>query len=53
VTLAVVTGASRGEGKGIAIALGQPGANVYVPWAARRSVIPACTDTERPDPGGP
>ena len=29
--VAVVTGASRGVGKGIAIALGEAGATVYVP----------------------
>ncbi|MFE6163995.1 SDR family NAD(P)-dependent oxidoreductase [Streptomyces sp. NPDC056486] len=35
--VAVVTGASRGAGKGIALALGQPGATVYVTGRSRRS----------------
>jgi Dehydrogenases with different specificities (related to short-chain alcohol dehydrogenases) len=35
--VAVVTGASRGAGKGIAIALGQSGATVYVTGRSRRS----------------
>ncbi|WP_027944599.1 SDR family NAD(P)-dependent oxidoreductase [Amycolatopsis taiwanensis] len=34
--VAVVTGASRGAGKGIALALGQPGATVYVTGRTRR-----------------
>jgi len=35
--IAVVTGASRGAGKGIAIALGETGATVYVTAAALRT----------------
>jgi NAD(P)-dependent dehydrogenase (short-subunit alcohol dehydrogenase family) len=35
--VAVVTGASRGAGKGIALALGQSGATVYVTGRSRRS----------------
>jgi len=35
--IAVVTGASRGAGKGIAIALGEAGATVYVTGAAWRT----------------
>jgi NAD(P)-dependent dehydrogenase (short-subunit alcohol dehydrogenase family) len=43
-TIAVVTGASRGAGKGIAIALGQSGATVYVTGRSRQP-------TDSPDGG--
>jgi NAD(P)-dependent dehydrogenase (short-subunit alcohol dehydrogenase family) len=36
-SVAVVTGASRGAGKGIALALGQAGATVYVTGRSRSS----------------
>ena len=36
-TVAVVTGASRGAGKGIAVALGRTGATVYVTGRSRNA----------------
>jgi NAD(P)-dependent dehydrogenase (short-subunit alcohol dehydrogenase family) len=51
--VAVVTGASRGVGRGIALALGDCGATVYVTGRSTRSPAAAAPDAAAPDAAAP
>ena len=47
--VAIVTGASRGAGKGIAIGLGRQGMTVYVTGRERRASGARCSDAICPE----
>jgi NAD(P)-dependent dehydrogenase (short-subunit alcohol dehydrogenase family) len=46
--VALVSGATRGGGRGIAVALGEAGATVYATDRSADEVVPAATSTHLP-----